>query len=150
MDKRFQSKFVEIPIAGCWVWTAALNPHGYGCYGDNGLNKLAHRLSYKIAFGEIPNGMSVCHRCDIRCCVNPHHLFLGTHKENMRDMAMKKRSKTPKNFGEDHPSSKLTRNQVSLIREKYLTGKISQRALGKEFNISQRNIWDIVHGNLWP
>lgn len=78
---------------GCWLWIGALTQSGYGKWPMNRTDKVrpAHRLSYTLYKGEIPTGLHVCHSCDVRCCVNPDHLFLGTHQDNMRDMTLKKR-----------------------------------------------------------
>lgn len=78
----------------CWLWTAALNKDGYGVYGRG---EGAHRYSYRLAFGEIPSGKLVCHRCDNPRCVRPEHLFVGTQKDNIQDALSKNRmSRTPR------------------------------------------------------
>ena len=76
---------------GCWVWTAATNSRGYGHATFDGARTYAHRIAYTLAYGPIPEGMFVCHRCDNPPCCNPAHLFVGTAADNAQDMAAKGR-----------------------------------------------------------
>lgn len=76
---------------GCWLWTGARSTGGYGCLSVGGKQALAHRFSYEMAHGPIPAGKLACHKCDVRCCVNPDHIFIGTHTDNARDRAAKGR-----------------------------------------------------------
>lgn len=77
---------------GCWLWTASTNHWGYGQLSCPGRSYLrAHRLSYEMHVGPIPDGLFVCHRCDVPACVRPDHLFLGTPKDNVDDMVAKGR-----------------------------------------------------------
>lgn len=88
----FHGKYIPEPNSGCWLWTAGVGIGGYGrLWCGAGLTRYAHRFSYELAFGPVPSGMFVCHRCDTPACVNPDHLFLGTHRDNMRDMQQKGR-----------------------------------------------------------
>lgn len=75
----------------CWMWTGAVNGHGYGHCGRHGHTHSAHRLAWELAYGAIPEGMSVLHRCDVPLCVRPEHLFLGTQADNIHDMHAKGR-----------------------------------------------------------
>ena len=85
------------PNSGCWLWTGAIATSGYGRVGvgykSDGTRKTgqAHRIAYEIFVGPIPRGMDVCHRCDVRPCINPDHLFIGTRLENVHDMMKKQR-----------------------------------------------------------
>lgn len=82
----------------CWNWTAFKNKQGYGRFGSSSCRCVnAHRVSWTIAFGPIPEGHFVCHRCDNPSCVNPKHLFTGTRQDNVDDMVIKKRSRHFKN-----------------------------------------------------
>lgn len=88
---RFVEKVVLMPD-GCWHWSAARHAYGYGKIGLEKGNGLAHRIAWALFVGPIPEGMFVCHRCDVPWCVNPAHLFLGTHQDNVDDMVAKGRN----------------------------------------------------------
>lgn len=135
----------------CWLWTAAIRGNnGYGAVRFRGNVWLAHRAAYTLFNGEIPKGMLVCHTCDNRKCVNPEHLFLGTHKDNSVDAYKKGRVTMPKGNefkpGEQHPNHKLTNQQVLDIRARYAAGGISLRKLAKEYAVDHSCVWQIVRG----
>lgn len=87
--------FVSRVEVGCWNWTGFINPKGYGQLSFKRRTVRAHRLAWALAYGPIPDGLCVCHRCDNRRCVRPDHLFIGTNLDNMRDMVAKGRLRNP-------------------------------------------------------
>lgn len=88
---RFDSKIKK--SNGCWLWTGGVSGNGYGYFFLNKKYTQVHRVAYSLSKGNIPKGLFVCHSCDVKLCVNPKHLWLGTHKENMEDCASKGRTK---------------------------------------------------------
>ena len=83
--ERFERDLERLPWSGCWVWTRCVNSTGYGSIGVDGKMVNVHRFSWRLHFGEIPKGQYVLHKCDVRACVNPQHLFLGSQLQNIRD-----------------------------------------------------------------
>jgi hypothetical protein len=145
---------------GCWLWTDACNSTGYGHFTFYPYRQVAaHRFSYELTHGPIPDGLFVCHSCDNRRCVNPDHLFLGTCADNMRDAHAKGRYRTgddhnsrlhPESLrrGEDHPHAKLTTEAVILIRQDYASG-ITRKALAARYGVSVDAIARVVRHQLW-
>lgn len=147
----------------CWLWTGAINSSGYGHFRVADKIRGAHQIVYDLLVAAIPDGLYVLHTCDNRACCNPKHLFLGTHQDNMDDMAQKGRrirligNANPAHQhpeirqGERNGRAKLTVDEVLDIRRRYAEEHISQTALGKDYGISQtvvsmivlRKIWDI-------
>jgi hypothetical protein len=146
---RFWSKVNKDIPSGCWEWMGCVNGWGYGIININGKTWRTHRISWMLAHGEWPN-LFVCHKCDNPKCVNPDHLFLGTHNDNMRDMVSKDRHfKGVPVCGEHHPLHKLTDRTAIEIREKYASGKYTQRELAKQYGVSQRGVWRVIHHQSW-
>lgn len=147
MDAKFEALFTPEPNTGCWLWFG-YRQNGYGrIMRGSRQHLLAHRYSYETNVGPIPDGLDVLHRCDVSECVNPEHLFLGTHADNMRDMALKGRQRGPK--GEAHHDAKLTREAVDEIRRRYAQGDVTQQELAAEYDVDQTNISYIILGRSW-
>ena len=139
----------------CWLWTGTTSRNGYGQFYDGANTRAkgahmegAHRVAYSLFYGEIPDKMCVLHRCDVRNCVNPDHLFLGTHKENTADMFSKNRNHVVRLSGERNPSAKLTLEQVEEIREKHAAG-VKQKDICKEYGIHRSTVLRITSGASW-
>lgn len=142
--ERFLDK-VAFTFSDCWYWIGNINKFGYGQVGQ----KRAHRWSWELHNGEIPIGMHVLHKCDVRSCVNPDHLFLGTHTDNMRDMAKKGRGHSPDVSGEKNPMSVLTKKLAINIRKEFSTGRYKQIELSKKYKVSPMTISRLLRGISW-
>jgi hypothetical protein len=130
----------------CWLWLGKRQPNGYGrCSRSSFLTNLAHRAAYQMANGEIPKGLHVLHRCDVKHCVNPEHLFLGTHADNMKDMVNKGRSP----IGTKNNKAKLNSSSVIEMRDCYITGNFSLKGLAKIYNISTATVRACLLGKSW-
>jgi len=134
--------------SGCWLWKAGKNQNGYGLIRANGKERLAHRLAWELTNGPIPKGMCICHKCDNPACINPNHLFLGTQKDNIKDMDGKGRRGTNGVYGERVNTTKLTNNAVLEIRALHKNGHSCQ-CLSERFGVSHTQIWRIVSGHQW-
>jgi len=149
---------VEKDEHGCWIWQGAKKGVGLKSYGHltigsrtDGTRRTisAHRAMYVAAFHEIPDGLFVCHSCDVPSCINPAHLFLGSRQDNVDDREGKSRNK-PYSFGkhEDHPSAKLKWSDVEAIRSTTpYRGYI--KALALEYEVNHKTISDIVNNKTW-
>lgn len=109
------------PNTGCWLWLGSISHNGYGWFNLGGTVIHAHRASWTVFRGDIPAGLMVLHRCDVRCCVNPDHLFVGTKRDNCADMAIKGRgSKSPSGMPYGVARTNDTRNESYFVRVKRL------------------------------
>lgn len=131
----------------CWIWLGARCSDGYGSLALRGKSISAHRFIYIVVFGSIPDGAHVLHKCDNPSCVNPFHLFIGSHKENMIDRDSKGRCKD--NRGMKNGRSKLSNDDIEMIR--FLsTGKFGEKEmLARQFGVSGVLIGKIIRKELW-
>lgn len=140
-ERRFWNKVKVKDPCVCWEWTAALHSAGYGVIGTTLLGKgekyYAHRVSWEWHFGGIPTDLFVCHHCDNRRCVNPGHLFLGSPKENMEDMARK---------GRHVGARRLSDYQVVDIRQRFSNGCPALK-LATEYNVTDQHIRALARGS---
>jgi hypothetical protein len=147
---RFHARVQRAGADACWPWQGKRR-NGYGRMFANGKMLSAHRVSWALANGSIPDGMKVLHRCDNPPCVNPNHLFVGTQGDNMRDCAAKRRlslqQHPERTQGERHPMAKLTADVVREIRAR--KGSASTYALAREFGVCQATIHQIHVGKIW-
>lgn len=123
----------------CWLWNGKPNKDGYGRLQVSGYPREAHRISWEINVGPIPSGMYVCHQCDIKICVRPDHLYIGTGADNISDTF----------GGERNWRAKLTLEQVDHIRKEYNSDGISYAELGRKYGVSGACVWRIIAGKSW-
>lgn len=134
-------------VDDCWVWQGTQRGNGYGCVKYKGKILEAHRLSYEIHNGSIPDGLLVCHKCDNRPCVNPNHLFLGDHDDNHKDA----KSKDRHTRGERQGRNKLRDADVIEIRRAYRTRVRGETIpmLAAQYGVCKRTIVSVARGKAW-
>lgn len=143
---RMEAKTLKQP-SDCWEWEGSLLK-GYGRIregGRGGMTLLTHRASYMIFKGEITEGFNVLHTCDNPKCWNPKHLFLGTNKDNSKDMVLKGRQAK----GVENGRCKLTDAEVLAIRSEFATSRTSHRKLALQYHVSHTVIGGIVRNKTW-
>ena len=150
--ERFLTKVRK--VNSCWLWKGkklSRPPNDYGRFWLSGGFAMAHRASWVLYVGLIPEGMQVLHKCDTPSCVNPEHLFLGTQIDNIKDMCSKGRQSSCK--GEKHPKAKLTAEEVAIIKDeiaktsRVFRGKYS--SLAKRYGVTNASIRAIATGTSW-
>jgi len=155
IEERFWQKVKKLSENECWPWLANRNNHGYGLlyWKKYGRKVLAHRVSYEIHIAPLDPKMCVLHKCDNPKCVNPLHLFLGTKRDNTRDMMAKGRkrigwnpdNKPPVRRGDAHGNSKLTEAQAREIK----LSKEPTKALCAKYGVKRDTIKRIRSGKMW-
>lgn len=149
---KIEERSIPEPNSGCWLWEGFVHGGGYGKARFGGPRaEYVHRASYSAFKGKIPVGMQVCHKCDVRSCVNPAHLFVGTASDNMSDAARKGRMKWRKGEvralpkGGEHHAAKITERDVQYIRSSPEAGPV----LAAKYGVSNVNISRIRRGLIW-
>lgn len=145
IQARFWSKVRVTSANDCWEWLAQ-RQNGYGVFRDGRMKK-AHRVAWELVNEQIPVGLHVLHSCDNPGCVNPKHLFVGTHSDNMKDRQKKGRANDFHGRGESHGGAKLTEVDVKVIRE--MAGSASHRELGEFYGVSRSLIGQIINRKIW-
>ena len=144
--QRFEQKVCPEPNSGCWLWMGAVSSSGYGNLKFGASYANAHRVAYELYVGHIPDGMQICHKCDVKLCVNPDHLFVGTRQDNMNDMVQKRRWQR-----ENHPkaekngNAKLTISIANEIRD----DPREYRKIAKSYGIGTSTVCRIKRGVSW-
>jgi hypothetical protein len=151
---RLAQNVVTVLPSGCDVWVGYVDDDGYAiaCMSDvdGKKNRKVHRLVYEAHHGPIPKDMMVCHRCDVRSCVNPDHLFLGSAADNVADMWAKGRWRpgAQDNRGQRNPRARLAPEDVSHIRAKRAAG-VGPTELADIFGVTRSHIQRICSGKMW-
>lgn len=144
VEERFWEKVNKTDT--CWLWLGAPNRGGYGSIYINGVDTYAHRYSYQLHYGSVPDGLDVLHTCDTPLCVNPAHLFVSTHKDNMDDRDNKGRGNPQQ--GERSGQAKVTEDIVRKIHLDYANG-LTQTQIADGLPISQAQVSNILNDKAW-
>lgn len=139
---RFNTKWLAEPNSGCWLWDGSYFQSGYGQFSlTHRVNTKAHRTSWELHRGPIPAGKLIMHKCDVRECVNPEHLQVGTCADNLADMSAKGRARR----GEASPKAKLTAADIPAIRADVRR----HEDIAASYGVSDTLIWAVKHGKCW-
>ena len=142
--ERLLNHCIPEPNSGCWLGLRTVNKLGYAKVTVNNNRRGAHRIAWQVWRGPIPPGIDVLHKCDVRCCINPDHLFLGTHYDNMHDMMRKGRADFVR--GVRHPQAILTEAQVIAIRN---DSRPNGHDIAFDYGISESTVRNIKKRRTW-
>lgn len=147
---KLMARVERVPFTTCWLWTGPVDKWGYGkitirmkYLNQNHKSCFTHRVSWELHFGPIPEGLHVLHTCDVPCCVNPAHLYVGTHADNMHDKAVRQRI-----VGEKNPLAKLTNEDVRKMRELFAQG-MRGVDIARQFGRSKELVHQVTHRQIW-
>lgn len=134
----------------CWLWTGRKHRQGYGFVWRSDLKRqvLAHREAWRLTNGDA-GSLHVLHRCDVPACVNPSHLFVGTHADNMRDCVAKGRHKIPRISGARHGGATLNPDDADLVRRLYRFGNFTMKELAARYGVGRMTISRVLNGEHW-
>lgn len=154
LKDHFMSFVTPEPNSGCWLWTGGTNAsasRGYGVFFFRKKSSQAHRVSYTLFRGEIPEGMHACHKCDVRLCVNPDHIFIGTRSDNMRDCVAKGRlsHNSPRGILNKRAARKLSDEQILEVFSLINQNSLSNQAIARRFGMCPEAIRKIRIGRAW-
>ena len=148
LEERYWKKVDVRGDDECWPWLASKKGLGYGMFRTT-YPETAHRTAWRLANGEIPDGLHVLHKCDVPECQNPNHLFVGTNAENTADKVAKGRCSRLVRPGEENPNSKLTAEQVRIARYWKSLGNMTRTRIAKHFGIGNSQMSRILNNQSW-
>ena len=146
LRNKLERKSERIPFTDCGIWTGAWQSMGYGQVRYNGKTILAHRAAYMVYRSDIPVGLCVLHKCDTPPCINPDHLFLGTQKDNIRDMISKGRGRLRHESGW---YSRFCADDIRRFRAMYASGEYTINSLARKLGITSGGMWKIIRRKTW-
>lgn len=141
--ERFFDFAMPEPNSGCWLWLGPLYDSGYGSFNTGNGCVHAHRFSWELHNSKIPRELFACHKCDVRCCVNPEHVFIGTCQDNHDDMIRKGRKVSV--IGSAHPKTRLTEQDVLNIRADTRPLDV----IGAQYGFDKQHVWKIKKRWYW-
>ena len=141
---RISEKITYEPTSGCWLWTGGLSSYGYAAMQINKMQRLVHKIMFERCNGEVPDGGILCHTCNVRSCVNPNHLYVGTPASNYHDAVAANRHP----HGDTHGHAKLSEVDVRDMRRLYADG-MSLTAIALTFGVTRPTATKACKGASW-